>query len=89
MDESIVIDILNKAIRTILMLSAPMLVVALIVGLMIAIFQATTQIQEQTLAFVPKVLAIFLTLMFVGPWILKTLVDFTLMIFNYMETLVV
>lgn len=89
MNEGIVIDILSRAIRTILMLSMPMLIVALIVGLIIAIFQATTQIQEQTLAFVPKVLAIFITLMIAGPWILKTLVDFTLLIFDYMETLVV
>ena len=84
-----VLDILTMAIKTILLLSAPMLLVALIVGLIIAVFQATTQIQEQTLAFVPKVLAIFATLIIAGPWILKSLVDFTLMIFDYMETLMV
>ena len=89
MNEGMVLDILGMAIRTILMLSAPMLLVALFVGLIIAVFQATTQIQEQTLAFVPKVLAIFVTLVIAGPWILKSLVDFTLMIFDYMETLMV
>ncbi len=59
-----------------------MLVVALVVGLIISIFQATTQIQEQTLAFVPKIVAVFAAIMFCGPWILTKLVDYTYQLFN-------
>jgi len=75
-------DIFGNAIYHILILSAPMLLAALIVGLVVSIFQATTQIQEQTLSFVPKVLAIFLVLLVAGPWLLTTLKEFTLSIFN-------
>lgn len=82
MSSAIISDIFQNAIYHILILSAPMLLAALIVGLVISIFQATTQIQEQTLSFVPKVLAIFLVLMIAGPWLLTTLVEFTLSIFN-------
>jgi len=82
MSSAIISDIFQNAIYHILILSAPMLLSALIVGLVISIFQATTQIQEQTLSFVPKVLAIFLVLMIAGPWLLTTLVEFTLSIFN-------
>ncbi|MCH4888736.1 flagellar biosynthesis protein FliQ [Acidaminobacter sp. JC074] len=82
MTESYVADIFSNAIYHILITAAPMLLAALIVGLVISIFQATTQIQEQTLSFVPKVLAIFLVLMIAGPWLLRTLMDFTLNLFN-------
>lgn len=82
MSSIMVSDIFRDAIFHILILSAPMLLSALIVGLVISVFQATTQIQEQTLSFVPKVLAIFLVLMLAGPWLLTTLVEFTLSIFN-------
>ncbi|MDT3424529.1 flagellar biosynthetic protein FliQ [Paenibacillus forsythiae] len=57
--------------------SAPMLVLGLVVGLIISVFQATTQIQEQTLAFVPKIVAVLLALLLFGPWIITKLVDFT------------
>lgn len=62
--------------------SAPMLVIALIVGLAVSIFQATTQIQEQTLAFVPKILAVFISILIFGPWIMTTLVEFTYNLLN-------
>jgi flagellar biosynthesis protein FliQ len=61
---------------TILVL-APVLGVALAVGLIISIFQAITQIQEQTLAFAPKIIAVFVSLLFFGPWMLTHLVDYT------------
>jgi flagellar biosynthetic protein FliQ len=61
---------------TILVLS-PVLGVALAVGLIISIFQAITQIQEQTLAFAPKIIAVFVSLLFFGPWMLTHLVDYT------------
>ncbi len=82
MTESLIIDIFQSAVYHILILSLPMLVAALIVGLIISIFQATTQIQEQTLAFVPKVIAIFLVILILSPWILTTMKDFTLEIFE-------
>lgn len=77
-----VVRIAGEAIYTTLVVSAPMLVVALVVGLIISIFQATTQIQEQTLAFVPKIVAVFAAIMFFGPWILTKLVDYTYQLFN-------
>lgn len=61
-----------------------MLILGLVVGLIISIFQATTQIQEQTLAFVPKIVAVLLALLLFGPWILTTLVDFT---YNILDNL--
>ena len=85
MDGGMGLDIFKQAINSILLFSAPMLLGALIVGLIVAVFQATTQIQEQTLAFVPKVLTIFLILIFVGPWMLKGLQDFFYIIFDYMD----
>lgn len=62
--------------------SAPMMVIALVVGLVVSIFQATTQIQEQTLAFVPKILAVFISILIFGPWIMTTLVEFTYNLLN-------
>lgn len=85
MDESLVIQSFNESIRLILLLSAPLLIGSLIVGLIISIFQATTQIQEQTLTYVPKILLIFLMLIFIGPWMLMQLNEYTLFIFNLIE----
>jgi len=85
MDEGMVLDIFKQAINNILLFSAPMLLGALIVGLAVAVFQATTQIQEQTLAFVPKILTIFIVLIFVGPWMLQGMQDFFYVIFDYMD----
>jgi flagellar biosynthesis protein FliQ len=72
-----IIRVAGEAINTVLLTSAPMLVIALVVGLAVSIFQATTQIQEQTLAFVPKILAVLLSVLFFGPWILAKMVGFT------------
>jgi flagellar biosynthetic protein FliQ len=77
-----VIRLAGEAVYTVLKASAPMLVLALVVGLAISIFQATTQIQEQTLAFVPKIVAVLLAFLIFGPWILTTLIDFTYNILN-------
>lgn len=71
-----VLDIAREAIFNIIMVSAPPLLVSLIVGLIISIFQTVTSIQEQTLTFVPKMLAVFITLMLTGSWIMNTLIDF-------------
>lgn len=81
MNEGVILDLFQETIFTILLLSAPVLLISLLVGLIISIFQATTQIQEQTLSFVPKIVAIFLSLIFFGPWILRVMVEFTERIF--------
>ncbi|MDF2962678.1 MAG: flagellar biosynthesis protein FliQ [Paenibacillus sp.] len=82
MSSEFVIHLAGEAVYTVLKASAPMLVLALVVGLIISIFQATTQIQEQTLAFVPKIVAVLLAVLAFGPWILTTLVDFTYNLLN-------
>lgn len=64
-----------------------MLGVGMIIGLLVSIFQATTQIQEQTLTFIPKLLAVFFTLVLCGPWMLRVLVDFTTELFSYLSQL--
>lgn len=69
-----------------LTLSLPMLLVGLVVGLMISIFQATTQINEMTLTFVPKILAVIAVIIFTMPWMLNMLMDFTTRIFNLMPS---
>jgi flagellar biosynthetic protein FliQ len=72
----------GEAVYTVLKASAPMLIIALVIGLVISVFQATTQIQEQTLAFVPKIIAVLLSILIFGPWILTTLVEFTSRLLN-------
>ncbi|KOP67648.1 flagellar biosynthesis protein FliQ [Bacillus sp. FJAT-18019] len=77
MSAEFIIGLAGQAVYTVLKVSAPMLVLALAVGLLVSIFQATTQIQEQTLAFVPKIVMVLVALLLFGPWILTTLVEFT------------
>jgi len=77
-----IIRLAGEAVYTTLKASAPMMVLALVVGLIISVFQATTQIQEQTLAFVPKIVVVLLALLIFGPWILTTLADFTYNLLN-------
>lgn len=77
MNQGDVINIASTAMITILKVSSPMLGVALLVGLTVSIFQATTQIQEATLSFVPKVVAILVSIIVFGPWMLNSLIEFT------------
>ena len=70
-------EMIRDALYIILKCALPVLLVSMAIGLVISIFQTVTSIQEQTLTFVPKVLGIFLTLMFLGNWILNTIVEFT------------
>ncbi|MGI5935650.1 MAG: flagellar biosynthesis protein FliQ [Oscillospiraceae bacterium] len=72
-----ILTIMKNAVYTILMASLPMLGIALVVGVIISIFQATTQINEQTLAFVPKILGILFAILLFGGFILSTVTDFT------------
>ncbi|WNS44802.1 flagellar biosynthesis protein FliQ [Paenibacillus sp. MMS20-IR301] len=77
MSAEFIIGLAGQAVYLVLETSAPMLILGLVVGLIVSIFQATTQIQEQTLAFVPKIVAVLLALLLFGPWIITKLVDFT------------
>lgn len=67
----------QQALKLTLMLSAPLLLTALTVGLMVGLFQAATQIQEMTLSFIPKLLAMGMAFLVAGPWMLRILIDFT------------
>lgn len=72
-----VIDLAQKALLTVIYVAAPMLGMSLIVGLAVSIFQATTQIHEQTLTFVPKILAVLGGIAIFGSWMLRVLIEFT------------
>lgn len=82
MTEDYVLFICGQTLYLILILSAPMLISALVVGLVISILQATTQIQEQTLSFVPKIIATFLSVLVCGTWIAGMIGKFTIKIFE-------
>jgi len=84
-----VINLLTQAITTVILCAAPMLLVAMIVGLLISIFQATTQINEQTLAFVPKIVCVMLTLLIFGSYIFGTVGGFVRRLFESINTLLV
>lgn len=88
MSTGVVIDIAREALWLIIKCSAPLLIVSLVVGLVISIFQTVTSIQEQTLTFVPKILSIFITLMFCGGWIMDNIVDFMTRLFENFSTYV-
>lgn len=87
MTTAIVIDVMRRAIQTILLVSAPMLLVSLLVGLLVAVFQAATQINEQTLTFVPRVVAVLTIMIIAGPWAIRVLLTFTTGLINLMATL--
>jgi flagellar biosynthetic protein FliQ len=74
--ESAVLDIAREAIYTIIITAAPLLLVSLVIGLTVSIFQTVTSIQEQTLTFVPKILGVFATMMICGSWMLNNLSSF-------------
>jgi len=82
MDIDSVIHLGTQAMYMVLMLSLPMLAVALIVGVLISLFQAVTQIQEMTLTFVPKIAAVFLSIVLAAPWLTETIVEYTKKLFQ-------
>ena len=82
-----IIQVIQDGVYTILIVAAPMLVIGLVVGLIISIMQATTQIHEQTLAFVPKIVSIFVALIIFGGFMLTTLTEFTARIMTYVNSL--
>ena len=81
MSGDLVVELAQQALMIVLLVAAPMLGLGLIVGLMVSIFQATTSIQEQTLAFIPKIVAVFVAILIFGPWMLTLMVEFVTSIF--------
>ena len=88
MEQTEIIKVIQDAVITIMLVSAPPLIMGMIVGIIVSIFQATTQINEQTLAFVPKIIAIFLALLVFGGWMLTNLSDFSYRMFGYIGTMI-
>ncbi len=82
MNGDLAIQIGREALSMVMLVSAPMLGLGLIVGVLVSIFQATTQIQEQTLAFIPKIIAVFVAILVFGPWMLSLMVDYTRQMFQ-------
>lgn len=76
MTEGVVLDIMRDAIYNVIINSAPMLLISLVVGLIVSVFQTVTSIQEQTLTFVPKLISIFVAIIIFGSWIMTNLVNY-------------
>ena len=88
MTPQMVISIGREALTVVILVSGPMLAFGLVIGLIISIFQAVTQINEMTLTFVPKILAVALALLVFLPWMITTLIDFTRHMYNLIPGLV-
>lgn len=87
MDTQFVVELARNSIYTTLLVSSPMLILALIVGLSISILQAITQIQEMTLTFIPKIVAVAIALIIFLPWMISTVVGFASQLFSIIPTL--
>lgn len=88
MTEELILKLGQDALRTTAMLAAPLLVSTLVIGLLVSIFQALTQINEATLTFVPKMILVALILVFAGPWMLDVLSSYTIDLFENIATMV-
>lgn len=82
MTDTFIISLVREALLTAVILALPPLSVALLVGLAVGILQATTQVQEQSLAFVPKIFAVLITLAITAPWIIRVITNFATKVFN-------
>jgi flagellar biosynthetic protein FliQ len=80
-----VIQLGREALIVVLLVSGPVLIAGMVVGLLVSVFQAVTQIQEFTLTFVPKILAVFLIFIFMMPWMLNTLLTFVISLYSNFE----
>jgi flagellar biosynthetic protein FliQ len=76
MSGDLVVQVGQEALFIVMLVSAPMLGLGLLVGLLVSVFQATTSIQEQTLAFIPKIIAVFVAILIFGPWMLRIMVEY-------------
>ena len=81
MSGDLVIQLGQEALMIVMLVSAPMLGLGLLVGLLVSVFQATTSIQEQSLAFIPKIIAVFVAVLIFGPWMLRIMVEYIMNIF--------
>lgn len=88
MNTQAVLTIAQQALFVTVLVSAPLLLTALVVGLAVSVFQAATQINEMTLSFIPKLLAIFAALLFAGPWMLAQLVDYVQRLFTSIPSVI-
>ncbi|TFJ94678.1 flagellar biosynthesis protein FliQ [Lentibacillus salicampi] len=88
MNSEFVLMLAERGVYVILLISGPILILALAVGLLVSIFQATTQIQEQTLAFIPKIVAVLVGIVFFGPWMLSQMIEFTVDLYQNMNQFV-
>ncbi|EST13061.1 flagellar biosynthesis protein FliQ [Sporolactobacillus laevolacticus] len=81
MSSEMILSIADQSVMAVLMVGGPILILSLVIGLIVSIFQAATQIQEQTLAFIPKIVAVLFGLILFGPWMLSKMLSFTENIF--------
>lgn len=88
MSQGEVLDFARQVLWTACLVTMPILLVSLVVGVVVSVFQAMTQIQEATLSFVPKIIAVVLALVFLGPWMLATMVNFTANLFRALPTMI-
>lgn len=88
MSDGLVVSLGREALMTVLLVAGPMLGIGLLVGLVVSIFQATTQIQEQTLTFIPKILAVLVAAILFGPWMLRVMTDFAVRLLGDMHNMV-
>lgn len=88
MDPDMVIDLGQRAMETVVLLAAPILIASLVVGLMVSIFQAATQINEMTLTFVPKLAVVGIVLTIAGPWMLQLIMDFAIQLIEAVPDLI-
>ena len=88
MTPTTVIDLGRQALELTLLVSAPLFIAALVTGLIVSIFQAATQINEQTLSFVPKLIATFITLVLAGPWMITMMTDFIRRLFENIPAMI-
>jgi len=88
MSEGTIINIGRDAVLTVLLVASPMLLSGLVVGLLVSLFQATTQIQEQTLVFIPKIVAVLLAAIIFGAWMLRTMVEFATRLITSMPDMI-
>jgi len=86
--EQYIMDLGRQAMTTTILVGAPLIGIGLLVGLVVSIFQATTQINEQTLTFAPKIAAVAVALVIFGPWMLRTLADFTTRLLESLPTVI-
>lgn len=87
MTQAMIVGIAQQAVLIMVMVAGPLLIVSLVVGLLVSIFQAVTQINEMTLTFVPKVVAIFVALIVLGPWMMQMMLGYTANTFVSIATL--